>query len=40
MAGGDETLTPRYTWKARAEGAPGFTDKALLERWQSTDKVQ
>ena len=28
----DETLTPRYTRKAQAAGAPGFTDKALSER--------
>ena len=35
-----ETLTPRYTRKAQAAGAPGFADKALSERWQSTDKAQ
>ena len=27
-----ETLTPRYTWKAQADRAPGFADKALSER--------
>ena len=24
----------------QAEGAPGFTDKALSERWRSADKAQ
>jgi hypothetical protein len=36
----DETLTPHYTRKAQAAGAPGSADKALSERWQSADKAQ